>query len=310
MYGRTFGKRFMTMVAVVLFLSLMLMTPVNMVHAKVPPRELAILVDGYKVDFPDIKPRIDENNRVLIPVRFVSEALGAKVHYANDTVTITQEDKEIVLAMGAQVATVNGKEVRFDTKAIVDRGRTLVPLRFVSEALGETVEWDAVSRYVWIGGKEIPLMEEVARTATFDEVRPFYGNDEYLISTFDRYKDVQIFSQLPVRFKGKITNTALYNIWIDKHNDELVLKIHYDGMHFDIDFLADDHIPRGRTNVDILRVKNPDGSFTATFFINDISDEYRRGVEDWKAFRPSDIIRYIGFTVGTYSMPLYEPNFD
>ncbi len=86
----------------------------------------------------------------------------------------------------------------------------------------------------------------------------------------NRYKDVQIFSQLPVRLKGNITNTALYNIWIDRyeHNkDELVLKIHYDGMHFDIDFLADDHIPRGRTNIDHLRVKNPDGSFTATFFI-------------------------------------------
>lgn len=309
MYGRTFGKRFMTMVAVVLFLSLMLMTPVTTVYAKVPPRELAVLVDGYKVDFPDIKPRIDENNRVLIPVRFVSEALGAKVHYANDTVTITQEDKEIVLAMGAQVATVNGKEVRFDTKAIVDRGRTLVPLRFVSEALGETVEWDAVSRYVWIGGKEIPLMEEVARTATFDEVRPFYGNDEYRLRKFERYKDVQIFSQLPVRLKGNITNTALYNIWIDKHNDELVLKIHYDGLHFDIDFLADDHIPRGRTNIDHLRVKNPDGSYTATFFIRSEADVYRSGADSWEDFTPSDI-RYIGFTVGTYSMPLYEPNFD
>ncbi len=45
------------------------------------------------------------------------------------------------------------------------------------------------------------------------------------------------------------------------------------------------------------------------FLSDDEADEYHRGADSWEDFTPSDI-RYIGFTVGTYSMPLYEPNFD
>jgi hypothetical protein len=56
---------------------------------------------------------------------------------------------------------VNGQPITLDTKAVVEKGRTYVPLRFVSEALGQTVEWDSLSRYVWIGHKNVPTLEEV-----------------------------------------------------------------------------------------------------------------------------------------------------
>jgi len=120
---------------------------------------IKVLYNARQVVFPDALPKI-ENNRVLVPIRFVAETLGAEVDYANKLVTIRQEGKVIELPIGSNVTKVNGQPITLDTKAVVEKGRTYVPLRFVSEALGQTVEWDSVARFVWIGHKNVPTLEE------------------------------------------------------------------------------------------------------------------------------------------------------
>ncbi|MDQ0885088.1 archaellum component FlaF (FlaF/FlaG flagellin family) [Paenibacillus sp. V4I9] len=107
-------------------------------------RMIPVIVNGQKVKFPDTEPYIDGNGRTMVPVRFVSEKLGATVVWnnADNAVTIKYGTKEINLPLNSNTVTVNGTTVTLDTSAVLTDGRTMVPLRFVSEALSSEVVWD------------------------------------------------------------------------------------------------------------------------------------------------------------------------
>jgi hypothetical protein len=103
-----------------------------------------VVVDMDLVNFPDAKPYLDhEINRVRVPIRFVAEAMGAGVAWdqGTQTVTITREGLEIKLTIDQPTALVNGKELQIDAPAKLVENRTMVPLRFISEAFGAKVEW-------------------------------------------------------------------------------------------------------------------------------------------------------------------------
>lgn len=118
---------------------------------------VTVQVNGKTVNFPDAKP-YTEDNRVMIPVRFVSESLGAKVGYKKDTVgtkvnrvvTIQMEGKKITMSVNSSSVLVNEKIVNLDVPARLQEDRVYVPLRFVSEALGATVGWDQKKQLVTI----------------------------------------------------------------------------------------------------------------------------------------------------------------
>lgn len=90
------------------------------------------------------QPAIIKNGRTLVPMRPVFEALGATVDFNQVTneITAIKEDRTITLAIGSQYADVNGSYLELDTEAQIINGKTMVPLRFVSESMGATVEWD------------------------------------------------------------------------------------------------------------------------------------------------------------------------
>lgn len=99
----------------------------------------------------DVAPFI-ENSRTLVPVRFVAEALGAQVEWLADsqTVKISLKGKTILLPVGKLQATVDGAAVTLDVAASIKGNRTFVPVRFVSEALGAQVDYDAATQTVLI----------------------------------------------------------------------------------------------------------------------------------------------------------------
>lgn len=103
---------------------------------------IAVFIDGKRVYF-DVPPRVEEG-RTLVPLRAFFEALGATVDWYGETRTVmAQKDGiEVRLTVGAKEALVNGETVPLDVPAKVEEGRTLVPLRFFSEALGAQVNWD------------------------------------------------------------------------------------------------------------------------------------------------------------------------
>lgn len=118
-----------------------------------------VIVDGSPVAFD--QPPIVTGGRVLVPLRGVFEQLGAFVQWnpANGTILATRADSEVRLTLGSRIAFVNGSQVRLDVPALVVAGRTLVPLRFVGEAMGAYVQWDAAGRTVYVAsaaGQPVP----------------------------------------------------------------------------------------------------------------------------------------------------------
>lgn len=103
---------------------------------------IAVFIDGKRIYF-DVAPRLEEG-RTLVPLRAFFEGLGAKVDWQEETKTVVavKGERTIQLPVGSQSALVNGEEVFLDVPAKVEEGRTLVPLRFVGEALGAEVNWD------------------------------------------------------------------------------------------------------------------------------------------------------------------------
>jgi hypothetical protein len=103
-----------------------------------------IYINESLVDFYDVKPFIDENNRTLVPVRFLSEDFGGSVEWLPETreVIILKADTRITLKIGSKYAIVNDKIREMDTQAIIVDGRTLVPLRFVSETFNFEINYE------------------------------------------------------------------------------------------------------------------------------------------------------------------------
>lgn len=113
-----------------------------------PP--VKVVVDGRELSF-DVPPTI-EGNRVLVPFRKIGEAMGVVVGWNPDTRTVygIKGRVRVELAIESTYALVNGKKVALDVPAVIRGNRTLVPLRFFSEAFGAEVGWDGAGRVVTI----------------------------------------------------------------------------------------------------------------------------------------------------------------
>jgi N-acetylmuramoyl-L-alanine amidase len=109
---------------------------------KSPQPPIQLILDGSLL-VPDVPPKLIQG-RTLVPVRVIAEGLGAEVGWdqAERRVDIVTESAVVSMNIGSQKAVVNGEEVVLDVPPIIDRGRTLVPLRFIGESLGATVGWE------------------------------------------------------------------------------------------------------------------------------------------------------------------------
>lgn len=118
--------------------------------AQVPAPYVHVFVDSQPVAF-DVPPQID-NGRVLVPLRGVFERLGATVAWDERTQTVLAQrgSTGVSLQIGNTQATINGRPEAIDVPAMLVGGRTMVPLRFVSQALGANVNWDASTSTVAI----------------------------------------------------------------------------------------------------------------------------------------------------------------
>jgi len=113
--------------------------------------EIKVLVEGVPVAF-DSPPFIDKNNRLIVPLRSIVEALGAKVDWnaAARKVTIEKDPNTVVFVIDSKYAGVNGQPRTMDTSPVIKYSRTMVPARYVAEYLGASVDWDPETRTVSI----------------------------------------------------------------------------------------------------------------------------------------------------------------
>ena len=83
-------------------------------------REISVFVNNTEVAFPDMQPYVS-GERVMVPVRFMAEALGTEVSWYEQTQTVSVMDKQniIALTVNSEEVTVNNKRVPMDTAAEV-----------------------------------------------------------------------------------------------------------------------------------------------------------------------------------------------
>ena len=120
-------------------------------EAKGNKNAITILVNGKEVKTDS--PAFIKDGRTMVPVRFISEALGLKVGWDQKTRTVTVGEgaSSMKLAIGSKkIVRANGKKTAIDVAAMIQNGRTMVPIRAISELSGAKVDWNAANRQVII----------------------------------------------------------------------------------------------------------------------------------------------------------------
>lgn len=153
----------------------------------------------------DVEPIIIEG-RTMVPLRAIFEAFNMDVSWNESTkkITATKEGLKVELTIGSKNAYKNGALVLLDVPAYIDSGRTMVPLRFIAESTGASVDWDGNIKTVYIkdasssqvSSKELALTYKIVDTglekyfsdsATLSKVsvgEDFYGQD----ANYDGYQ--------------------------------------------------------------------------------------------------------------------------
>ena len=124
--------------------------PVSQGQAESPPAAIPvkIVLDGQPV-VSDAPPYIDENERTMVPVRFIGEGLGAEVGWDEETETaeLKLAGSSVYVRIGSRELIRQNKDgtrdtIAMDTVAVINSGRAFVPLRFIAESLGLKIGWD------------------------------------------------------------------------------------------------------------------------------------------------------------------------
>lgn len=128
----------------------------------------------------DAKPFI-KNDRTLVPLRFIVEAIGGEVNWDNDNrlVTVNSKGKNIELPIDSKTIKIDGKDVNIDQAAIIKGDRTFVPIRFIAENLDMVVNYINDTREIEISSFEDKKSDNNAdMTQALDEKNAATNNSQ------------------------------------------------------------------------------------------------------------------------------------
>ncbi len=119
---------------------------------------IKVFINENPVEF-DVPPQII-NDRTMVPLRAIFEAMGAEVEWNEEiqTVSAVKDDIIVAAAIGNNIMYVNDEEKIMDVTPVIIDDRTLVPARFVAEAFGCDVEWDGNNNVVEIFSDDIKII--------------------------------------------------------------------------------------------------------------------------------------------------------
>lgn len=118
------------------------------------PDGITVILDGEVVIFDRAQPALI-NNRTMVPMRKMFEALGAEITWDNATQTAkaVKGNMTVEITIGSNIMYSSGVPVEIDSPALLLRSRTYVPVRFISNALGAKVDWDNAKQIVYLTTK-------------------------------------------------------------------------------------------------------------------------------------------------------------
>ena len=129
---------------------------------------ITVYLDGMLLQM-DTDPQV-KNERTMVPIRALAEALGADVDWDPESweVTLTRAGATVAMTPGETTAWVNGQPVEMDVAPYADQNRTYFPIRYAAELFGQQVSWNSAERRVDIaenkGMAEGSNVEQWAKT--------------------------------------------------------------------------------------------------------------------------------------------------
>ena len=175
-----------------MILSIFILLNITNCGKALPSNAIHLVVDGK--DITVLASPIIENNRVLVPLRFVSEEIGAAVSWdgINRTVNVENDNKSVHLWIGSHLVEYNNGEVYnlSDVAPIIIMERTYVPLRLLSNALGIGIEWDEKMRTVYVDSKKTSTIEPFfdVRIMSHESGDKIFGRTDIQVVTPDSYQ--------------------------------------------------------------------------------------------------------------------------
>lgn len=149
----------------------------KLIKMKINDVNYSINGEGKKMD---AKPFI-KNDRTLVPLRFIVEAIGGEVNWDNDNrlVTVNSKGKTIELPIDSKTIKIDGQDVSIDQAAIIKGDRTFVPIRFIAENLDMVVNYINDTRVIEISSFEDKKVENNADlTQALEENKAATNNSE------------------------------------------------------------------------------------------------------------------------------------
>ncbi|GGH36104.1 copper amine oxidase N-terminal domain-containing protein [Paenibacillus segetis] len=159
--------------------------------------KIQLKVDGVAITS-EVKPE-SKNNRIMVPLRLISENLGAIVEWSKSEVILVKGDMKVVLKLNSAVAEKNGEKMQLDVKPYLKNNSVFVPLRFITEAFDCNVSY---SNNVVTVDTEPLVIDGIRVQALQQEYHMIMGG---------------IISQ----FSGNTYNEAVYNIFMKNKGDKV-----------------------------------------------------------------------------------------
>lgn len=118
-------------------------TKKTQINIRIPINSKFVFVSGQEIPLDSPPAYIDENSTTMVPLRFISDIIGAKVDWVAETkeIFIAQDTKEIKLQVNNYIALVNMTEVQLVSPPQIKEERAFVPLKFIAQNLGFNSEW-------------------------------------------------------------------------------------------------------------------------------------------------------------------------
>ena len=162
---------------------------------------ITIWINGEKVES-EVDP-VTENDRTLVPLRAIFEAMGAEVSWddASQTAKVAADGITIQVVIDDVVMKKNGEDVILDVPARLINDRTMVPVRAISEGIGADVDWNEEEQKVLITyQKQTDVREEEPKEEDAKEEKPAVGervtNENLEGYTVVWYEDVDIIEMM------------------------------------------------------------------------------------------------------------------
>lgn len=187
---------------IALLMLITLMVPAIQVSGA-QPATIDILIDGQKLAL-KVKPTII-NGRTLVPLRGVFEKLDATVDWNKETrqAIIKNDAIEVLMSPDFESVLLNGQIHPLDTSPTIIDDTLMIPIRFVAESLGHTVDWDAINRDVLITTSQVsPLVTKtelpLVGSRSSLEALLAYNNDlhTYINRSFALFDDFMVAPEL------------------------------------------------------------------------------------------------------------------